>query len=77
MGSLIKSVKNIGAFGESTSQGIQVIASYFKSLSTSNKYQDKEYEGLLVVENLGPDESQMVEVGQIIASSPSTAKFFF
>ena len=77
IGSLIESVNNIGAFCESTSQGIQDVASYFKSLSAGNEYQEKVYEGLLAIENLGLDESQMVEVGEIIASSPSTAKFFF
>ena len=77
IGSLIGSMNNIGVFYESTSQSIQDIASYFKSLSTGNEYQEKVYEELLAIENLGLDESQMIEVGEIIASSPSTTKYFF
>ena len=40
--SLIKSVNNIGVLCKSTSQGIQDVASYFKSLSATNECQERD-----------------------------------
>ena len=52
------------------------VASYFKNLSPCSEFQKKVYEGLFAIEDLGLDESQVVEVGEIIAHDPYTLKYF-
>ncbi|WOL18019.1 hypothetical protein Cni_G26811 [Canna indica] len=77
IGSLIDSVNNIGTICESMGQGIRYLSSFFKRLSEGDECQQKVYEGLLAIEDLGLDETQMVDVGENIASSRSTSKYFF
>ncbi|WOL18111.1 hypothetical protein Cni_G26904 [Canna indica] len=75
--SLVEFVNKISTMCEGTSQGIQDVASYFKTLPACSEFQQDVYQGLLEIEDLGLDESQMIEVGEIIAYDPYITKYFF
>mgnify|MGYP004493184627 CR=1 FL=1 len=75
--SLSDSMNNFGALCASTKDCFDNLSNYFARLSDGGECQGKVMDALLQIPDLDLDEHQILEAGEIIASTPASAKFFF